>query len=91
MWELWNRIFEALEAIGSAQALSALTFVHCIIRLITESVKKRVKRASGLLESIVFRSRLELVVRFRLIASNFGINLSGEKPGGLVFVQLGLY
>ena len=67
---------------GSARTLSALTFVHCTIRLMTESVKKRVKSASGLLELIVFGSWLELVVRFRSIALNLGINLSGEKPGG---------
>ena len=76
---------------GSARALSALTFVHCTIRLITESVKKRVKRASGLLELTIFGIWLKLVVRFRSIALNFGINLSGEKPGGLFFVRQGLY
>ena len=52
----------------------------------TESVKKRVKRASGLLELIVFGIWLELVVRFRSIALNLGINLSGEKPEGFCFV-----
>jgi len=57
-------------------------FVHRIIRSITKSVKKRVKRASGLLELIVLGIWLELVVRFRSIALNLGINLSGEKPGG---------
>ena len=57
----------------------------------TESVKKRVKIASGLLESIVFGIWLELVLRFRSIALNLGINLSGEKPEGCCFVRLGLY
>ena len=66
-------------------------FVHYIIRSITELVKKRVKRASGLLESTVFGIWLKLIVRFRSIALNFGINLSGEKPGGLFFVRQGLY
>ncbi len=71
---------------GSIQILSALTFVHYIIRSITESVKKRVKRASGLLESSVFGIWLELVVRFRSMALNPGINLSGEKPEGCCFM-----
>ena len=75
---------------GSARTLSVLIFVHRTIRSITESVKKRVKIASGLLESIVFGTWLELVVWFRSIALNLGINLSGEKPGGF-FVRLGLY
>ncbi len=66
-------------------------FVHCIIRSITELVKKRVKRASGLLELIIFRSWLELVVWFRSITLNLGINLSGEKPKGFYFVRAGLY
>jgi len=38
--------------------------------------------ASGLLELIILGIWLELVVRFRSIALNLGINLSGEKPGG---------
>jgi len=76
---------------GSAWTLSALTFVHYIMQSITESVKKRVKRASGLLKLIVFGIWLELIIRFRSIALNPGINLSGEKPGGLFFVRLGLY
>jgi hypothetical protein len=84
-------MFGALEATGSARVFSALTFVDRTIRSITDVVKKRVKRASGLLESIVFGIRLELVVRFRSIALNPGITLSGEKPGGLFFVRLGLY
>ena len=84
-------MFGALEVTGSARAFSALVFVHCTIRSITESVKKRAKRASGLLESIVFGIWLELVVGFRSIASNLGINLSGEKPEGFCFVRLGLY
>ena len=71
---------------GSARTFSALTFVHHTIRLMTESVKKRVKRASGLLELIVFRIWLELVIWFRSIALNLGINLSGEKPEGCCFV-----
>ena len=76
---------------GSAQIFSTLTFVYYIIRLMTKSVKKRVKRASGLLELIVFGIWLELVVRFRSIALNLGINLSREKPEGFCFVRLGLY
>ena len=84
-------MFWALDATGSARIFSALTFVHCIIRSITDLVKKRVKSASGLLELIVFRIWLELVVRFRSITVNSGINLSGEKPGGLFFMRLGLY
>jgi len=40
-------------------------------------VKKRVKRASGLLKLIVFRIWLELVVWFRSITLKLGINLSG--------------
>jgi len=52
----------------------------------TESVKKRVKRASGLFELIVFRIWLELVIWFRSIALNLGINLSGEKPEGCCFL-----
>src|SRR6266480_1327307 len=84
-------MFRALEVTGSAQILSALTFVHYIIRSITELVKKRVKRASGLLELIVFGIWLELVMRFRSIALNLRINLSGEKPEGCCFVRLGLY
>ena len=80
----------ALKVIGSAWTRSALTFIHYTIRSITEPVKKRAKRASGLLELIVFRTWLELVVRFRSIILNFGFNLSGEKPGGF-FVRLGLY
>jgi len=84
-------MFLALEATGSARIFSALTFVHRTIRSITDLVKKRVKRASGQLESIVSGIWLELVVRFRSIALNPGINLSGEKPGGLFFVRLGLY
>ena len=76
---------------GSARTLSVLTFVYYIIRLMTKSVKKRVKRASGLLELIVFGIWLELVVRFKSIASNLGINLSGEKPEGCCFVRLSLY
>ena len=76
---------------GSTRILSVFTFVHYIIRSRTESVKKRVKRASGLLELIVFESWLELIIRFRSIASNLGINLSGEKPKGYYFVRLGLY
>ena len=75
---------------GSVRIFSALMFIHYIIRSITESVKKRVKIASGLLELIVFGTWLELVVWFRSIALNLGINLSGEKPGGF-FVRLGLY
>ena len=71
---------------GSAQNLSALLFVYYIIRLIIESVKKRVKRASGLLELIESRIWLQLVVRFRSITLNLGINLSGEKPEGCCFV-----
>ena len=84
-------MFGALEVTGSARTLSALTFVHYIIRLITESVKKRIKRASGLLELIVFGIWLALVVRFRSIALKLGINLSGEKPEGCCFIRLGLY
>ena len=60
--------------------------MYYIIRLITELVKKRVKRASGLLELIIFGTWLELVIRFRSIASNLGINLSGEKPEGFCFI-----
>ncbi len=71
---------------GSARTLSVLLFVHYIIRSITESVKKRVKIASGLLELIESGIWLELVVRFRSIALNLGINLSGEKPEGCCFV-----
>ena len=84
-------MFWAFEATGSARILSALMFVHCTIRSITESVKKRVKRASGLLESIESGIWLELVVRFRSIALNFGISLRGEKPEGYCFVRLSLY
>ena len=79
-------MFRALEVTGSAQTRSTLMFVHYIIRLITKSVKKRVKRASRLLELIVFRIRLQLVVWFRSMALNLGINLSGEKPEGYCFV-----
>ena len=79
-------MFRALEVTGSAQTRSTLMFVHYIIRLITKSVKKRVKRASGLLESIESGIWLELVVRFRSIALNLGINLSGEKPEGCYFI-----
>ncbi len=61
-------------------------FVHCTIRSITELVKKRVKIASGLLESIVFRIWPELIIWFRSMALNLGINLSGEKPEGCCFV-----
>ncbi len=91
LWELWNRILEALEVTGSTWILSAFTFVHYTIWSRTKSVKKRVKRASGLLELIVFGIWLELVVRFRSITVNLGINLSGEKPEGCCFVWLGLY
>ncbi len=84
-------MFGALEETGSARTLSALTFVHYIIRSTTELVRKRVKRASGLLELIVFGIWLELVVRFRSIALNFGISLRGEKPEGCCFVRLSLY
>ena len=61
------------------------------MRAIIELVKNRVKRASGLLESIVFGTWLEPFILCRFIASNFGINLSGEKPEGCCFVRLGLY
>ena len=71
---------------GSARTLSALVFVHYIIRSITESVKKREKRASGLLELIESGIWLELVAWFRSIALNLGINLNGEKPEGCCFV-----
>jgi len=84
-------MFGALEETRSAQTLSALTFVHCTIRSTTKPVRKRVKRASGLLELIVFGIWLELVVRFRSIALNFGISLRGEKPEGCCFVRLSLY
>jgi hypothetical protein len=84
-------MFGALEANGSARTLSAFAFVQRTIRSTTESVKKAVKIASGLLESIVFGTWLELIVRFRSIALNLGINLSGEKPEGCFFVRLGLY
>lgn len=66
-------------------------FVYCTIQSITESIKKRAKRASRLLELIVFGIWLELVVWFRSIALKLGINLSGEKPEGCYFVRLGLY
>jgi len=52
----------------------------------TESVNKRVKRASGLLKSIIFRIWLELIIWFRSIALKLGINLSGEKPEGYCFI-----
>jgi len=79
-------MFLALEVTGFARTRSAFVFVHCTIRSTTESVKKRVKMASGLLESIVFGTWLELFVRCRFIASNLGINLSGEKPEGCFVV-----
>lgn len=65
-------------------------FIYYIIQLITKLVKKRVKRASRLLKSIVFKIWLELIIRFRSIALNLRINLSREKPRGF-FIRLGLY
>ena len=91
MEESWNWMFRALEVTGSAQTRSTLMFVHYIIRLITKSVKKRVKRASRLLELIVFGIWLQLVIWFRSMALNLGINLSRKKPEGCCFVRLGLY
>ena len=91
LWEFLNQIFLALEASGFAWIRSAFMFVHYIIWATTESVKKRVKRASGLLESIVFGTWLEPFIRCRFMALNLGINLSGEKPEGCCFIWLGLY
>jgi hypothetical protein len=89
------KILDAINAVVKAEVSkerrAEVTGSARTMRSITASVKKRVKRASGLLESIVLGIWPELVVWFRSIASNLRINLSGEKPGGCFFARLGLY
>jgi hypothetical protein len=89
------KILDAINAVVKAEVSkerrAEVTGSARTMRSITASVKKRVKRASGLLESIVLGIWPELVVWFRSIASNLMINLSGEKPGGCFFARLGLY